>query len=214
MTLDREDIVKAARAFVDDGPVPISCGGSYDRDEEGGDENLWLLEAELLINSGLNLQSMDVAMGRRMERDLGPLSIAEKNAVIAEFHRQVLELLGLPVPQRGLDPDPLELSVIHLPSPYSWSGEHGSELHRFTDAEIAELHALVERERPELIAHVVADLQRWVAEGRPRDPWRARSGFAMGAMSHLIRHTQPDLEDREADRAVSGIIVRINEPYL
>lgn len=204
MPVDLEKLVSFAHRMVND----------LELESEDGETTVWFCEAELLISSGMNLQSMDVSLCRYFEKELGPLTDKERKAAIAEFHRQMLEALGLPVLERNLDPDPLELPVIHEPATFRSNGKHGSELHKFTEQEVDKLLALIERERPELLAHYRADLERWVAEGRPKNDHRGRSQFAGSAMGSFILHDNPDLDSREASRAVSEIIVRINPPYL
>lgn len=178
------------------------------------DTRSWFCEAELLLSAGMTLQSMDVSLGQKLEQQLGSLTIDEKKVAIAEFHRQVLKAMGLPVPPGDLEPDPLWLPIVHEAVPYRTTGRHGSLMHQFSQEEGDALVALVERERPELIAHYRADLERWVTEGRPRDDYRGRSQFAGNAIQNLILAFHPELENAEASRGVSEVIVRINAPYL
>jgi hypothetical protein len=141
---------------------------------------------------------------------LGPLTTGEKKRAIAEFHRNILERMGEPVPERDLVPDPLELERLNEVTPSRFAGKCTRE---FDAAEVAQLQEMVLQERPELIAHYVADMERWAAQGRPKLD-RSRSMFAAEAIINLILAKRPDLSNMEAASAMSHIFVKLNEPYF
>jgi hypothetical protein len=174
-------------------------------------EWMWIWDARLLIEAGMNLQALDTMLCQHFELKLGLTTKDDKIAAIAEFHRQVLELMGLPVPDRNIHPDPLALTEINEMPPFRGDISKLGNWYQFSDAEIAKLQSAMLAQRPELIRLIELSWQDWIKRGRPRRGQGHPTGDRLMAsgcgpgMEAFILAERPDIGSMDAGHAESKI---------
>jgi hypothetical protein len=168
-------------------------------------------DAQLLIEASMDMQALDTCLCDLFERRLGLTSTADKIAGIAEFHRQVLERMGLQVPERGLTPDPLALAMVYEPLPFRGDTSKQGNWHPFTDEEIDMLHKAMLTKRPELLTLIELSWKAWVKKGRPDDFKGIATGSALG-METFVMNERPDIGSMDAGNAACEIF-ELYKPY-
>jgi hypothetical protein len=109
------------------------------------EDPIWFGDAKILIAANMNLQAMDTYLCHYFELKIGLKSVEDKIAAIAEFQRQVLERMGLPIPERGLESDPLALSFVHQMPAFRGDAFKQGNWYQFTDGEVDALHDAMPR---------------------------------------------------------------------
>ena len=177
-------------------------------------EGTWFSEAELLITNGRNLQSMDASLCREFERAAGPLTTEDKIGGIAEFHRQVLERLGLPVPSRDICPDPLRLQKLHELRPYAVSiSKTANKIKNPPLKNVVNTANKLKNDRPELINHIKLDKEFFVFSKIGCD-YECKSYTAGTGVEAYCQSTFPELDELDCGRLaleVCNFIFNLNE---